>query len=280
MPRHRSTALLGLVLPIALPHDPVLHIRDLTAEIRRTPSIARLYLARARYRLLEEQLVEARRDLEQATRLDPALAGLDWTTARVHYAARRYEQALASATAAAAREPGHGAAHRLCGRALMRLGQHDKAARAFAIARKYLRPTRPEYFFEHASALAACGRIDAALGVLDAGCRELGPLVSLATKAIELELARGNAASAVRRIARLLQSVDRKEPWLVWSAEILHKAGRRDQAGVHARAALAEIDSLPRRLRARPATRNLRARAERVLNHGQKCGKKVVEETG
>ena len=72
-------------------------------------------------------------------------------------------------------------------------------------------------------------------------------------RAIELEVDGGDYTAALRRIGLQLERARRKERWLCRRAEVLIKAGRRDEAGTALRAACSKIDKLP------PASRRTRA---------------------
>jgi hypothetical protein len=81
-----------------------------------------------------------------------------------------------------------------------------------------------------ADALLAAGEPEAALEALDEGLARLGPVVALASRAIEIERARGRADATLERLDRLAAFASRQETWLTRRAEILEEAGRPAEA--------------------------------------------------
>ncbi len=125
----------------------------------------------------------------------------------------------------------------------------------------------PDLFVERAQALCEAGDeyLGAAVEGLDEAIRRLGPLVVLASVAIDLEVKRNRYDAALDRIDQVLAQLARKDRWLVRRAEILQKAGRMEEARATYQAALAAIESLPPHLRQTPASRELETRLRALL---------------
>jgi tetratricopeptide (TPR) repeat protein len=123
----------------------------------------------------------------------------------------------------------------------------------------------PELFLERAQLLVAEGRWIQALRGLDEGVRRLGPLVTLQTSALDIELSRTNYDGALSRVQTIIDAMPRTEGWLVRRGEIEMQAGRTSAAQKSFNAALAAIDALPPRLRAGQAMVELCARVESLV---------------
>ena len=92
---------------------------------------------------------------------------------------------------------------------------------------------------------------------LDEGIQELGPLVLLESRAIDLEVKRQRYDAALVRIDQVLAGVSRKEKWLARLGEILETAGRAQEARAAYKDALKAIESLPSRHRQLAASQEL-----------------------
>jgi tetratricopeptide (TPR) repeat protein len=148
-------------------------------------------------------------------------------------------------------------------RAREALGRHLEAAadweRAIAVDTRI----GPEHYLGLAAALVAAGPDHRARAIerLDQGLARLGEPVSLALRAIELEIDAGRTDAAVARIEKIAARSARKEPWLVRRAEILEQAGRSAEARQSYAEALQAIDALPPFRRTTPAVGRLREQA-------------------
>ena len=107
-------------------------------------------------------------------------------------------------------------------------------------------PNQAALYLERAKALAAAGdsRIDEALGGLDEGIERLGPIVTLALYAVELELRKNRYDAALKRLDAVMSQSARKERWLLRRGEILEEAGRIDEAREAYTRALEAIETI------------------------------------
>jgi len=159
----------------------------------------------------------------------------------------------------------HPEANLALARALAELGRSRDAAVHYTRAIEAAPVPIPARYLERADALLAAGEPEAALGGLDEGLARLGPVVALATRAIEIECAQGRVDAALARLERLASLASRQETWLARRAEILEDVGRRSEARAVYTAALAEVERLPARRRTTPAMLQLEARARDAL---------------
>ncbi|MGV3532528.1 MAG: tetratricopeptide repeat protein, partial [Chthoniobacteraceae bacterium] len=121
-----------------------------------------------------------------------------------------------------------------------------------------------EYYHEYAAALSDAGpaHVKDALEVLDQGIGKIGLVPTLQLHAIDLEVARKEYSSALKRLDTLAGGAGRKESWLERRGDILRQAGEEKQALQAYESALGLVNSLPVRIRGRKATVDLERRLE------------------
>jgi predicted Zn-dependent protease len=225
-------------------------IQELSLRIEREPGNAALHLRRGELHRAERTWPAALADYESARKLAPGLAAVDLCQARMHLDAGQPEEARRWADRFLARQPDHVQALLTRARASARLGERLRAVadftRAIDLCREPQRPL-PEHYLERARALADAGRehLDAALRGLDAGIARLGPIITLESAAIELELRAERYDGALRRVDAVVARWPRKELWLVKRGEILEEAGRLPEARQAFAAARQAFESLP-----------------------------------
>jgi tetratricopeptide (TPR) repeat protein len=235
-------------------------VAALSARIEEQPSADR-YLERSVLYRGNGDLAAALADLEQAERLDPTRTDLGLHRGRLALDAGRPKEAVAPLQALLAETPNHPEANLALARALAELGQSRDAAAHYTRAIEAAPVAIPSHYLERADVLLAAGEPQVALEGLDEGLGRLGPVVALANRAIEIELARGRVDAALVRLDRLALRASRQETWLARRAEILEDSGRRAEARAAYASALAEIERLPPRRRATPAMAQLESRA-------------------
>jgi tetratricopeptide (TPR) repeat protein len=235
-------------------------VAALSAQIEKQPSADR-YLERSLLYQGHGDLAAALADLEQAERLDPTRTDLGLHRGRLALAAGRPEEAVAPLQRLLAAAPEHPEANLALARALAELGRPRDAAMHYTRAIEAAPVGIPSHYLERADSLFAAGELQVALNGLDEGLGRLGPVVALATRAIEVELAQGRVDAALVRLDRLGSRASRQEMWLARRADILENAGRHAEARVAYAGALAEIERLPVRRRATPAMVQLESRA-------------------
>lgn len=219
----------SLALPASLRAHGDIHVRiaALTASIAQDPSNAALYLARGELHRAHRDWDRALSDYRRAARLDPGMAAADLCGGRALLSAGRAAQARTALERFLAKLPGHPEGHALLARAFVSLGNPLRAAEHGSLVIALREEPRPEDFVDRAQALAAAGpgHLSEALRGLDEGIALLGPLVSLQSTAIELELARGDKDAALARLETLASQGDRPSVWSARRSEILEQAG-------------------------------------------------------
>ena len=254
----------------ALAHgDLTWRIAEATADIERElkkpvdgHERAKVFLARGELYRLSRLWEKATRDYDLAQAYDPKLPAIPLARGRMFFESGRPAQARSILEDFLRLFPGHPQALALHGQVLVALGFGARAVESLDRALEQLDQPEPDHYLARADILAGLGgkQLPRALQGLDQGIARLGPLVSLDTRAIELELALGHYDRALRRIDRQAAATIRKDIWLARRAEVLDRAGRRRQARDARQEALRIMTTLPAHLQARPATLQLRQR--------------------
>jgi len=226
------------------------------------PESVELWLRRAELRSLHGDHAAAARDLARASELEPDRAELDLYRGRLEFAAGNPQPAAEALATFTVHSPEHVGGHVLHAEALAALDRRKEAVRAYARALE-LRPN-PAIYLARAD-LSATWSIDESLAGLDEARDALGPIAPLELRAIELETADGRYAAALERVTRLEALPGRSDIWTERRAELLERAGRRDEARQCWADVIAAIEALPASRRRTPATveREARARAAR-----------------
>ena len=237
-------------------------IANVTAQIRKSPDSADLYLKRAELHRLHEEWPAAAADYNRAEQLAPTAVATHLGRGKLLLATGRLDEAKAELGKFIAANPGHVDA--LVTRARVETKRKEPLAAAGDFARAIALAPRPEpeFYLERAQSLAAAGddHIAEALRCLDDGTEKLGNLPTLGLYAIELDLRRKNFDAALARVEKLSAGSPRKEGWLERRGDILTAAGRPGEARTAYAAASEALRALPAHRRATKATSELEER--------------------
>jgi tetratricopeptide (TPR) repeat protein len=257
------TAALCLALCAPLPaHDePHKEIERLSREIEWSTMDAKLYLARGGLHRMEGHWEAALADFDRAAELDPLNSTIDFQRGRLYLEAGAPHAARENLDRFLAVHPTHVQGLMTRARTLVQLRKPLHAARDYDVALGRISDPGPVLFLERADALAEAGDeyLAAAIDGLDEGIEQLGPVVLLQSKAVDLEVRARRYGSALDRIDQILSTMPRKERWLARRGEVLERAGLIDEALASYSEALAAIERLPWRRRETPAIQELAA---------------------
>lgn len=252
------------VLPAAGHGDLHEQIDDVTRQIAREPTAA-LHWRRGELHREHEEYAEALADYQKAAELDPTLAEVELGRGKALLSVGRPGDARAALDRFLAAKPGHAAGLEFRGRALAALGKTREAIADFDQALARAEEPVPETFIERSALHRAAGDSAAALKGLDEGIVRLGPILTLQTAAIEIELAEKRHDAALARVALLADAAERKEGWHFQRGTILRAAGRPAEARQAFSDALVALEKLPPRLRALAPTRELEQKIRSAL---------------
>ncbi|HEU4420496.1 MAG TPA: tetratricopeptide repeat protein [Planctomycetota bacterium] len=218
----------------------------MSRQIEREPTRADLRLKRADLHRRHRDWPAARSDLAAARRLDPQLAALDFLAGLVEFDAGSPAKALELLDRQLTAHPDHVPA-RLCrARTLVALDRAADAVRDYDDVLRLSTEHVPDLYLERARAQGAAGAdVAVVLQGLDAGIVHLGPVVSLQSMAIDLELRRDDRQAAVRRIDQTLPTLPFRGPWLLRRGQLLEQDGRREEARQTYTTALRELMAIP-----------------------------------
>jgi parallel beta-helix repeat protein len=250
---------LALCGPLAAHDEPHKEIERLSRAIEWHTTDANLFLARAGLHRMEGHWQAALADLDRAAELDPLNPTIDFHRGRLCFEAGEPQAAREDLDRFLAKHPNHVQGLMTRARTLRQLDEPLLAARDYSNALAEISDPRPVLFLERADALAAAGDeyLASAIAGLDEGIEQLGSVVPLQAKAIDLELRAQRYDSALDRIDHILSTMPRKERWLARRGEVLERAGQIEEARESYSEALAAIERLPWRRREAPAIQEL-----------------------
>lgn len=247
-------------------HD---RIAGLTREIAERPNDGSLYLRRAQLHASHEDLAAAESDFTKAERLQAPAKALQLGRGQLLLAQGRCAEAVTQLDAFLKAEPDHVEARLARARARGQLGIFDGAAEDFTTAIARAARPEPEWYIERAQALASLkpARISEAVRGLDEGLSLLGEqVVTLILAAVDLEANAGAIDQALARLDRAAASSPRPESWHLRRADLLVRAGRRQDARQAYQQVLNFIAALPARQRQSRTTAQMSARASQALD--------------
>ena len=250
---------LAMCAPLLAHDEPHKEIERLSREIEWSTMDAELYLARGGLHRMEGHWEAALADFDRAAQLDPLNSTIDFHRGRLYLEAGAPQAARENLDRFLAVHPTHVQGLMTRARSLRQLGQPLLAASDYTRALAQTADPGPVLFLERADALAAAGDeyLESALDGLDEGIEQLGPVVLLQSKAVDLEVRARRYDSALGRIDQILSTMPRKERWLARRGEVLERAGLIDEARASYAEALAAIERLPWRRRETPAIQEL-----------------------
>jgi tetratricopeptide (TPR) repeat protein len=242
-------------------------ITGLSTQIAAAPGKADLYLQRGEVYRLHEDWDLALADYDRAEKLDPNNGVVVYARSRLFLAREQFARAEKEAAAFLEKYPRHAGALIVQAHACAGQKQFLRAAEIWQRVIEAVPAPDVEHYYEQAQAFAAAGpeHIDDALAAIDAGLKKLGPLPTLALLAVDLETQRKHFEAALVRLDRAMPKEGRKELWLERRGDLLAGAGRLAESRDEYRKALVELEALPERLRATPATGALKERLEQKL---------------
>jgi predicted Zn-dependent protease len=243
-----------------------IRIAALSRQIATNSTDARLYLERGELHRLHQDWPAATADFDQAAQLDTNLTTVGLVRARLLADSGRAKDAGEAYNDYLKQVPRDGVALIERARIRARLDALEAAHADYTAAISFLPEPQPEYFIERAELSVRRGDRDQAISGLDEGLRRLGVIVTLQSRAMELELERKNYDEALRRLETIIGLAKRPELWLEKKGQILHMAGREPEAMAAFHRSLEAVGKLPLRLQTTPQMEGLKERVRHVMN--------------
>jgi tetratricopeptide (TPR) repeat protein len=243
------------------------------------PSDPNVFWRRAELRRESGNFEGALEDIDAAHRLAPDSPVTPILRARVFLDAGQALAALEALAPLVAAEGSPAEAQRLRAESLLRLDRPGEAAEAFSLAIESHPSPTPSLYLARARAQTAAGgeRSQEALAGLDEAMARLGPIVSLAREAIEIEVESGNFERALERLSAASADARRKETWLEWRGRVLERAGRVEEARAAYEQARRELALASAISRSSSAMRALDARLGQSLANMPRTEKSEVD---
>ena len=261
-----TLVLLGAMLCSLFGHGELeLRIAAISRQIATNDTNASLFLERADLHRLHLDWPAASVDLDRARALAPDLVTVGLARARLLRDSGRPTEAREAFDDYLRRAPIDGVA--LVERARMRAEANElKPALAdYDRALSFVVDPLPEYYLERAELAVRLGDREVAIRGLDEGQKRLGVIVTLQSRAVELELERKDYDAALRRLETIIARANRRELWLEKKGMILRQAGRHAEATAAFQASAQAIAKLPARLQTTPIMESLKARLQTAL---------------
>lgn len=259
--RGRACSLALLFSPFLIPasahEENSVEIGRLTERIAATPGDPMLYVRRAEMHRLTRHWHAAEKDYQRAAELDPGLALVDLAFGAMWNDANQPERALPLLDRYLGREPANSEGYAERARTRRMLRHWPAAAADHADAVENAPAPEPGLFADWADTLRESGDPAGALAALNRGIADLGQVISLEVKALELEEAMQRHDAALERIESMLARPGRKDSLLSRKAAVLIAAGRTREARACAALARREFNAVPEARRLTGAGRKL-----------------------
>ena len=164
-------------------------LEGINQQIQAKPNDGRLLVQRSRLLALQKKFDQALADLDQANRLTP-FAEIDRERAQVYLAAGWYETGLEHASRHLTRQSSDAEGYAVRGRLNARLDRPAEAGKDFAAAIQHTKQPPIELYLERAQALTTPdgAHLQDALGTIEQAIVRVGPVVTLESAALEIEL--------------------------------------------------------------------------------------------
>lgn len=204
--------------------------------------------------------------LEEVSKIEALAPGLHPTgslSGRALAGLERFEEAVPLLDAHLAAHPGDPVA--LVARARVRLKQGRFEAGIEDYRAALLSPAKPELYVETCEALRRNGNTREALAVAREGVARCNGDPAILVCAVECADELGEVDAAITLLDRLQQVWPRPEPWMQRKAELLAKAGRREESAAAWRALHDHLIALPNLERSQPFLAEILAACRRSL---------------
>lgn len=236
------------------------------AEISQTPDDVALRFQRAVLLFEHGDFTASWTDFCKCEEMDGAGIPVLWWKARVMQSLRQPEKSRKLLNRFLAKEPWHWLARATRAQVHLELSEPGLALADYREAISCNPSPEPDLISEAADALAANGHVDEAVALLESQLARLGPLPSLQTKLVGIEVAAGRVDSALARTVSFQETALRPEPWMVKRAGILASEGRLKESRETWESILDHLGKLPAEQRGSHSMSILAAKAHEAIS--------------
>lgn len=204
--------------------------------------------------------------LEEVSKIEALAPGLHPTgslSGRALAGLGRFEEAVPLLDAHLATHPGDPVAHVARARIRLKQGHFEPGIEDYRAALRS--PAKADLYVETCEALRRNGNTREALAVAGEGVARCDADPAILVCAVECADELGEVDAAISWLDRLQQVWPRPEPWMQRKAEILAKAGRREESAAAWRALYDHLIALPNLERSRPFLAETLASCRRAL---------------
>jgi tetratricopeptide (TPR) repeat protein len=234
-------------------------IESLTDQVEKDPGNIELLLKRGELYRQHQEWQSALDNLSQALQRDPENSKINFFIGRVLYQGGKPSAAIPHLRRFVRSDPDHSNALLYTARSLAALEMPEDASKMYRRAIANAPVKTPDHYLEWSDAHFAnnASRLEGAIAILDDGIAQLGPVVSMVQRAIDLEWTAGDLDGAMRYLDMLPSDLASTPRWLTTRAELLRESRRIDGANRAYRQAMDAIDNLPAARRNAPALTEL-----------------------
>jgi tetratricopeptide (TPR) repeat protein len=244
-------------------------IETVNAMIESFPDSASLYFKRGKLRFQHEEYKAAIDDINESI-----AKGFDHEFQNIYlakslYKLDKYHQSMQKLTLFLHDDPNNVVALNLKARILFAQQKFEESALHFENVIQLSIKSLPENYLEAVQSWSASSNLDKyskTVNILEAGIKNLGPIITLQNKLIATHLENNNRDMAIEVQHAIIEKNKRKETAYFNLAEIYIQLNEFENAERAARNALAHLAKLPRRIQQNSAMKTLKGKIQHLIS--------------
>ncbi|MGC4074815.1 MAG: hypothetical protein QM760_20405 [Nibricoccus sp.] len=256
----------GLTIDVCAHGDLHERISVLSEKIAATPDSPGLHFELASVYCQHGEWAKSLVEIERTEELAPEKFPTGLLRGQAAFGFGRLDEAKGCFDSFLEKTPGYSQALLYRARVLMKMARFDEALVDYRESLRTHESPNPDFVSEVTDVLVGHKQEDEALRILDNAIARLGPVPSLETRALELDLAAGRFDSALTRTEILQKNAVRPESWMARRAAIQQQAGRDQEARATWEELISRIEKLPNLQRGSRAFQRLEADARQALS--------------
>ena len=257
--------------PIKAHGDLDTRIEAITTAIQSNPDSASLYFARGKLRFQHEEYQESIDDINESITKGFSHELQNIYLAKSFFKLNNYREASDKLTLFLQADPNNVVGLNLKARILFGQQKFEESAQCFENVIQLAIKSLPENYLEAAQSWTASSnpnKYQKTVDILESGIKNLGTIVTLQNKLIEIHLQNQNGDKAVEVQLSIIEKNKRKETAYYKLAEIYIQLDEKENAKRAAKNALAHLEKLPRRFQQNSAMKDLNDKIHQlIINH-------------